>query len=425
MQFDARTAKLLKPGERIIVDGCPGLRLEASATTRTWIYRYKSPTDGNMRQVAIGRWPAMSAVAAATEWAVLRSKRDSGVDLSKEKKAARSKAAAPKAETYTVAAVCRDYIAGHIKLRRKAKGAAEVERLFKKLLAPIADQEAATLKRSQAFSLLEGLVETPVQAQQIRQELGAAWDYVLDAGRLPEDTPNWWRLIMRGRLKSKGKRIEGKHIGVTKRFLSDAEAGELIRWLPNFSKAICDVLTLYLWTGSRGAEVVQMEHCEITEEVDGLWWTLPKAKTKNARHELATDLRVPLGGRAEAVVRRRMLLSKGFLFPSAAAKGYLSQKAVQTAVHYHQPYSKTTPKNVRPRLTVTHWSPHDLRRTVRTMLAAMGCPDEVAEALLGHMPEGIKAVYNRHSYDKERRLWLTRLAEHLEVLASTPLPRVG
>lgn len=421
MQFDARAAKALKPGEHIIVDGCPGLRLEASQTRRTWIYRYKSPVDAKMRQVAYGHWPAMSFMAAAAEWERLRDQREAGVDLSQVRRTTRAAAAVPAAAGYSVARLCQDYLAGHVKPSRKAKGAAEVERQFTKLLGPIAPLQAAALRRSQAFDLLEGLADKPVVAGQLRQELGAAWDYALDAGRIPEETPNWWRQIMRGKLKSKGKKIAGVKIGTTKRVLAEKEVGDLVRWLPNFSRAVCDVLTLYLWTGIRGAELVQMERREITEEPDGLWLTLPKAKTKNARHEQATDLRVPLVGRAEVIVRRRMAQSAGYLFPSSSKVGYLEQKAVQVAVYFKQPYCKTTPSAIRARLPVTHWAPHDLRRTVRTMLAAMGCPQEVAEAMLGHMPEGVKGVYNRHHYDPERRLWLTRLSAKLEVLAA---PRV-
>ncbi|MNV75669.1 Phage integrase family protein [compost metagenome] len=93
---------------------------------------------------------------------------------------------------------------------------------------------------------------------------------------------------------------------------------------------------------------------------------------------------------------------------------------MQTQVHYYQPYSKTNPKHVRPRLPVTNWAPHDLRRTSRTLLAAMGCPDSVAEALLGHVQPGIQGTYNRHGYDKERRQWLEALNVKLEELAAMP-----
>jgi integrase len=52
-----------------------------------------------------------------------------------------------------------------------------------------------------------------------------------------------------------------------------------------------------------------------------------------------------------------------------------------------------------------------------TLLAGMGCPAEIAEAILGHQLPGIQATYNRHSYDAERREWLTKLAARLEALA--------
>ncbi|CAB3755878.1 hypothetical protein LMG29660_02706 [Burkholderia puraquae] len=61
--------------------------------------------------------------------------------------------------------------------------------------------------------------------------------------------------------------------------------GALINWLPNFSRNVEDALTLYLRTGMRDVEIGAMEGAEITIEPDGLWWTISKAKTKNARHQ--------------------------------------------------------------------------------------------------------------------------------------------
>ncbi len=278
--------------------------------------------------------------------------------------------------------------------------------------------KASALTRAQAFTFLESLAKTPVQAAYIRQELGAAWDYALDAGRLPDSAPNWWRLVMRGRLRSKGRKLLGESIGTVKRVLSPAEVGELIRWLPNFTQLGEDALSLILWTGARGVEVTSMHADEIHEEPDGLWWVLPKIKTKNARHEAATDLRVPLVGRARAIVLRRLQARPGgYVFPSTGKYGHVEQKTIGVAVHWRMPYSNTQPEYQRPRLPVTRWAPHDLRRTARTLLAELGCPQEVAEAVLGHMPAGIVGVYNRHRYDAERREWLTRLADRLEQLA--------
>ena len=58
-----------------------------------------------------------------------------------------------------------------------------------------------------------------------------------------------------------------------------------------------------------------------------------------------------------------------------------------------------------------------MRRTGRTLLASLGCPSEVGEAILGHLPPGVQKVYNRHHYDAERRHWLSQLGDALERLA--------
>lgn len=427
ISFDARAAKALAPGQHIIVAGCPGLRLERTEAFSTWTYRYRSPVDGKLRQVKIGHWPAVSFGKAHSAWEALRDRREAGEDPAAQRRDARAakKVAAKKALGYTVERLIHDYLEGHVKHMRKPASYTEMQRVFGRLAGPLNDRQAEAITRTDAFEFLEALANTPVQAKLIRQELAGAWDYALDAGRLPDNTPNWWRLVMKRKLKSKGMIRDGERT-TGKRILRGDEVGTLIRWLPNFAPAVADLLTLYLWTGCRGGELVQMAGAEITEEEDGWWWTCPKAKTKNARHERATDLRVPLIGRAASIVKARLAAhGGGYLFPSEGASDepFKTQRSLTYAVNYRQPYNKSRTATARERLPVTHWSPHDLRRTVRTMLAALGCSNEVAESVLGHLLPGVQGVYNLHAYDKERREWLTRLDGHIEALAaSTGLP---
>ena len=109
----------------------------------------------------------------------------------------------------------------------------------------------------------------------------------------------------------------------------------------------------------------------------------------------------------------------GYLFSSKhCASGHVEQKNVVSQVWLHMPYSKTRPEYGRPR-PVDRWAPNDLRRSSRTQLAAIGCPDEVGEAILFHMKKGVTGVYSRHTYDKEKREWLSRLAPFLEKLAAS------
>lgn len=421
MSFDARTAKLLQPGQHLTIDDCPGLRLQAGKSSRTWTYRYKSPVDGLMRQLGFGGWPALSYHAAVAEWEKLRRKRDSGIDLALERRRARAELLSPAvaASSPTVRRVCDIYVDGHVKKNRTEKGRLEVIRTFATMLGDLADVEASSVTRKVAFAHIKQFDHIPVQASVLRRELGAAWDYCLDSGDLPDDTPNWWRQILRGKLKSQGHAYKGVKSGVKKRTLPPSECATLIRWLPNFSRNVNDFLTLYLWTMARGAEIEKMEGCEVQETAGVLWWTVPKAKTKNARRQEADDLRVPLVGRAEIVVRRRKeAYGDGFLFPSDSKLGYFPQKSVGVAIHYHMPYSTTSPKKARLRLPVTRWAPHDLRRTSRTYVASMGCPADVGEVLMGHVLAGVEGVYNRYTYDKEKLEWLTKLSTYLESLVA-------
>lgn len=415
MRFDAKAAKQLKPDTHLTFEAFPGLRLAATISKRSWIYRFKSPIDGRMRQQKLGEWPAMSYAAAIAAWEEVRARRDAGEDPVLTRKVSYQSVKTSTPESYTVKQLCEDFLTGHIERHRDSLGAAQSRRRLMVKIKPIADFPAASITRKQAFDLLDGQRQAPRNAAIFRSELGAAWDYALDAGRLPDDAPNWWRQVMRGKLRSIGRKRGGKVENV-KRVLSEDELKILVPWLSNFSETISDVLTMYLWTGLRGGEIVMLEGREVSKESDGLWWTIPKAKTKNKNRASATDHRVPLAGRAEEIVQRRLkLYGKGYLFPTSDSP-FIPQKSVQEIVWAHQPYSLGLGQTLRPELPVSHWAPHDLRRTSRTMLAALGCPREVAEAVLGHILPGVEGIYNRHKYDREKREWLTRLAGHLEEL---------
>ena len=429
MVFDARRAKALEAGAHIIVDEAPGLRLVASNTRKTWTYQFKSPVDGRMRQVAIGQWPALSFAAALGKWDELRQQRDTGQDPVKPSKpglAAVRRTRSREQEEYLVSHLLDEYLEGHVKRNRKPKGYAETVRLLSpKYTESIRGLPPVAVKRVHAFELLEALgARAPVLAKSLRTELGAAWNYALEAGRIPKETPNWWKQILRGKLRSKGHIVAGVHQGWQRRVLDDKEVATLIRFLPNFSQMIEDLLTLYLWTGARGAEIVQMEAGEISQETDGWWWTVPVDKLKTGRHDLGVNFRVPLVGRALTVVRRRMeLYQSGYLFrpvnPSARSP-HVEQKILGVATYWVRPEvsnHRVSADRVK-QLHIKSWSPHDLRRTVKATLASLGCSDAVSEAVLGHMPPWVVGVHQRHTYDKERRLWLTLLSEHWEGLAA-------
>lgn len=418
MKFDAKKVRLMAPGTEEPVDGFPGLRIAATAKRRSWIYRYKSPITGTMKQTKLGEWPAVTYPAAIVAWEAARTARAQGVDAALAKRNEARQAADLKPQAYNVRVLCNEYLAGHVEVARNSEGADNARRLIALGIKPIAERDPATITRAEAFELLASRRASPVAAAKLRAELGAAWEYAIDSGRLSHETPNWWRQVMRGRLKSIGRVRAGERTKV-KRILTDAELYWLLDWLPHAPVAMRDAATLYLWTGTRGAESLSMRGDEITQEIDGYWWTVPKEKTKNKNVEGATDLRVPLIGRAlKVVLQRKEAFGSGYLFPAVRIKNAMTQKTVQEMVYRCMPYSNVKVAYGTPPIPVTHWGLHDLRRTARTMLSTLGCPREVAEAVIGHVPPSIVGIYDLYRYDRERREWLTKLDRNLELCAS-------
>jgi integrase len=56
---------------------------------------------------------------------------------------------------------------------------------------------------------------------------------------------------------------------------------------------------------------------------------------------------------------------------------------------------------------------HDLRRSMRTGLGRIGVPPHIAELLINHVKGGVQAVYDRYSYEGEKRAALARWADHV------------
>jgi integrase len=146
-------------------------------------------------------------------------------------------------------------------------------------------------------------------------------------------------------------------------------------------------LKLILLTGQRPGEVASMKW----EDLDSQWWTIPAAVTKTREEN-----RVPLLPLAREVIEEARAYSGDtpHVFASSHSEGSpLTVRALSNAIRRHQSEMGIT----------EHFTPHDLRRTLRTRLAELGTSDIVAEKILGHKLQGVLAIYNRHSYDQEKR----------------------
>ncbi|ERS12835.1 site-specific integrase [Alloalcanivorax xenomutans] len=122
--------------------------------------------------------------------------------------------------------------------------------------------------------------------------------------------------------------------------------------------------------------------------------------------------------RAGSVLRGLPDNGTPYFFPSSRTKRPIQQKSLtETKWHLRSPDKVKGGQTYRPeQLWLTTIDDHDLRRTVRTGLARLGCPSEIVEAALGHSQKGIEGTYNLHGYEEECREWLQRWADHLDTL---------
>jgi hypothetical protein len=65
---------------------------------------------------------------------------------------------------------------------------------------------------------------------------------------------------------------------------------------------------------------------------------------------------------------------------------------------------------------LAEWVLHDLRRTVSTGMGDLGIHPHVIEAVLNHVSghkAGVAGIYNRSTYEREKRVALDLWADHL------------
>ena len=72
---------------------------------------------------------------------------------------------------------------------------------------------------------------------------------------------------------------------------------------------------------------------------------------------------------------------------------------------------------------VTGWRLHDLRRTARSLMSRAGVNADHAERCLGHVITGVRGVYDRHEFHREKLQAFEALAAQIERIVS-PVPNV-
>jgi integrase len=160
---------------------------------------------------------------------------------------------------------------------------------------------------------------------------------------------------------------------------------------------IADAFRLMLVTAQRRGEVLSMRW----QDVDGSWWTIPAELAKNGLAH-----RVPLSRQALTILERLRKRAAGpWVFPSPTTDRPIEnpQKAAE---------------RLRERSKVADLRLHDLRRTAASLMTGMGISRLTVKKILNHAERDVTAVYDRHSYDPEKRSALDGWGRRLDAIVS-------
>jgi integrase len=163
-----------------------------------------------------------------------------------------------------------------------------------------------------------------------------------------------------------------------------------------------EAVRLVFYTAARRREVLDARWTEV--DMAERLWRLSSTRTKNRQPHV-----VPLSTGALAVLTRLRAVAPDteWIFPSPAPG---SEERPLQAVAKHM-------RRIVQRSGVTFWL-HDVRRTVRTRLAEMGVPENVAEAVLGHALPRLIRTYNRHEPIPEMRSALEAWSARLDAIVN-------
>lgn len=278
------------------------------------------------------------------------------------------------------------------------KSGPETRRLLEKDVLPAwGKKRVQDVTRRDVVLLLDSIrARAPITANRVHGALGRAFNFAAERGIIVDSPCTRIR-----------KPIEKPR----ERVLTDNEIQAFWHGLESVDiyPATRLALRLILLTGQRPGEVAGMAWAELDAE----WWVIPSGRMKNG-----IEHRVPLTGLADELLEDARSYSgeKAHVFASSHKGGDASitvRSLARSVSRHRQEMGIETP-----------FVPHDLRRTVRTRLAEIGIEDVVAEKVLGHQLQGILKVYNRHSYDTEKRTalqaWESRLRKILGLDAEGP-----
>ena len=349
-----------------------GLALRVAPTgTKSWVLLYRQ--GRRLRRWTLGRYPTLSLADARDRARAGLRTAAAGNDPAQPKRTQRN--------ALTVGELAERYLVEYARPRKRSWK--EDRRLLTHAVLPSWRHQAARdIQRADGRALVQAVATrgAPIAANRLRALLHTLFGFAV-AHEIVEVNPITH--VPRPGIEHRRDRV-----------LTADEMRTFWSRLDDEPPPMAAALRLRLVTAQRGGEIHDMRWRDVDRATR--WWTIPAARSKNGLPH-----RVPLTDLALDLIDG---------LPGFDPEGYVLVGARGTRQR----------SQAIARLGLDDFRGHDLRRTAASHMASAGIPRLVIGKILNHADPSVTAVYDRHSYDTEKRAALETWATALLAIVQHP-----
>lgn len=366
---------------------------QATKGKGSWTFRYRF--GGRPRELTLGRYPSITLKRARELAIAARAKLHEGIDVAREKQLL----IVERTQAKTLRELGEDYIE-KVFPRLAANTQKQRRRHIEKIIIPkLGAVLANDVTTSEVVALIDSIGKKSINvAELVLTALSEVFKHGL-AKHAVQSNPCVGISVASicGKAEPRRRRLK----------LSEAELRILLRELPTIGSQNALAVKLLLTTCVRLGELARAEWKHI--DFDQRRWFIPDENSKTGKGFIVPLVPVVVDWFKQL---EALACSSRYVLPARQARRAVSfggdapfeQRALNAMLH------KLCDKLEG---SVRRFTPHDLRSTARSHLAALGVDILIAERCLNHSLGGLVAVYDQHDYLAERTEALTVLTRFI------------
>ena len=381
----------------------------ASGVTRSWLFRYTSPTTMKRREMGLGAVKTRKLSDARAMSAELRLKVANGIDPVDERQEIRVKAIKDRAHRITFNEAVKQCIEAKSSEWRNVKHGQQWQNTLTAYASPILGQLPVDLITTElVFKVLQPIWKDKTEtATRLRQRIEVVLDWCSARGYRKGENPARLRGAL-GELLPKAQKIKKvtHHPAIPYQ-----QAHAFVNALRDLKGAAPLALEFLILTAARTGEVVaaKWEEFDLVHKV----WTIPAERMKAGQEH-----RIPLSKRAvEILAVMQKVQQNQYVFPG---------HSIEKNPHMSTGTFLVTMKRM---AGFSEYTPHGLRSTFRDWASeTTNFPNETLELALAHtIKNKAEAAYRRQDQLEKRAKLMQQWEDYIERPPKSPgnVTRIG